>query len=81
MDERNSVDSHSELDKTETVCLVSLRPVTLNAIGKITGKIYRFSGAGSEQDVDVRDAEHFLNQTMVSCCSGLTSKFFEIVVR
>jgi hypothetical protein len=81
MDERDFIDSDSELDEPEMVRIVSLRPITLNAIGKVTGKIYRFNGAGSEQDVDVRDAEHFLNQTMVSCCSGLTSKYFEIVVR
>jgi hypothetical protein len=79
MAKRNLDDSDSELEPT-TIRLVLLKAVTLEAIGKFTGKTYRFSGAGSEQDVDIDDAEQFLKRNSHSCCSGLAaSPYFDIV--
>lgn len=62
------------------VKLVLLKNVKLNVTGKVTGTIYRFSGAGAIVDVDERDMEFLLNRVRQSCCSGnMPSPYFEIV--
>jgi hypothetical protein len=67
-------------DEPITVRLVLLKAVTLQTTGKVTGNLYLFPGAGSENDVDVRDADFLLSRVSKSCCSGNTnSPYFEIV--
>lgn len=62
-----------------TLRLRSLTDSKLIVTGKVTGQVYEFSGAGAEADVDEQDAEYLLSKEQVSCCSGLRSKYFEIV--
>lgn len=55
---------------------VSIRN-TIDAIfkvtGAVTGKIYVFHGAGSVQDVDVKDKDELLNKKRGRACCGGTS--------
>jgi hypothetical protein len=79
MAKRITTDSDSELDPA-TIRLVLLKSVNLEVVGNFTGNTYWFYGAGSEQEVDVRDAEHLLNRKIRSCCSGLeASPYFDVV--
>jgi len=56
-----------------------LHETHLITVGKSTGTPYDFPGAGSEADVDENDAEYLLSKEQVSCCSGLRSRYFEVV--
>lgn len=67
----------------ETVRLVLLRDLKLNIIGKYTGKLYRFFGAGYTLDVDSNDAEEMLKKRS-GACGGCPSSigptpYFDIV--
>jgi len=68
---------------SETVRLVLLRDLKLNIIGKFTGKLYRFYGAGYQLDVDSNDAEEMLKKRS-GACGGCPSSigptpYFEII--
>jgi hypothetical protein len=54
----------------ETVRLVLLKELNLNATGPVTGKRYRFSGAGAEVNVDKTDADVMLARRGGECCPG-----------
>ena len=67
----------------ETVRLVLLRDLKLNIIGKSTGKLYRFFGAGYQLDVDSNDAEEMLKKRS-GACGGCPSSigptpYFDII--
>lgn len=67
----------------ETVRLVLLRDLKLNIIGKSTGKLYRFYGAGYQLDVDSNDAEEMLKKRS-GACGGCPSSigptpYFDII--
>jgi hypothetical protein len=56
----------------KTIRLVLLRNTNLKIRGSVTGKEYFFRGAGSEVDVDERDAPKMLERKRNnSCCSGM----------
>jgi len=70
-------------ESSETVRLILLRDLKLNIIGKSTGKLYRFFGAGYQLDVDSKDAEEMLKKRS-GACGGCPSSigptpYFEII--
>jgi len=72
-----------ESANSETVRLVLLRDLKLNIIGKSTGKLYRFYGAGYQLDVDSNDAEEMLKKRS-GACGGCPSSigptpYFDII--
>jgi len=65
-----------------TVRLRLLKSLTLKYIGPYTGKLYTFSGAGSELDVDERDANVMITKKgNKACCPNSVGPqpYFEIV--
>ena len=64
-----------------TIRLVLLRNTNMKIRGSVTGKDYLFSGAGSELEVDEKDAPRMLDMRRNSCnCSGMPGlPYFEIV--
>lgn len=70
--ERVKDDGYLSLDEVvQTVRLVLMRDVRLNITGPITGKTYKFNGAGSILSVDVDDAYVMLDMVRGdSCCGG-----------
>jgi hypothetical protein len=42
----------------------------VNYTGKVTGKVYRFSGAGSILPVDIKDKDKMLEKHGGTCCEG-----------
>jgi len=42
----------------------------LNYTGKVTGKVYRFDGAGSTLPVDAKDKDKMLEKHGGTCCEG-----------
>jgi hypothetical protein len=71
------------LSQSETVRIVLLRDMKLNYTGKVTGKVYRFDGAGSVLPVDVKDKDKMLEKHGGACCEGSGSNkphpYFAIV--
>lgn len=64
----------------DTIRIRLLKELNMNTIGKVTGKKYRFMGAGYELDVDARDAVEMLKRRgSTSCCGSTASNYFEIV--
>jgi hypothetical protein len=60
-----------EAPQSETVQLVLLRDLKLNYTGSVTGKVYRFDGAGSvRDDIDIRDSIKMLEKNGGVCCEG-----------
>jgi len=67
----------------ETVRLILMRDLKLNIIGKSTGKLYTFYGAGYQLNVDSKDAEEMLKKRS-GACGGCPSSigptpYFEII--
>ena len=67
-----------------TVRLKLIKDVRLEIIGKVTGKVYYFGGAGSELDVDKDDAEIMMKKQSGAWCDGCPSSsgpqpYFELV--
>ena len=54
----------------ETVRLILLKDLKLNYTGPKSGKLYRFSGAGAEIDVDAEDVEIMMQKSGGECCPG-----------
>lgn len=54
----------------KTVRLQLTQPVTLNIIGKVTGKRYHFPGGGSIVYVDERDVNGLLEKKTTGGCCG-----------
>ena len=85
MAKRSSNDWDRKLEKPREdlpalIRLRLLKNVIMKTTGKVTGNDYYFPGAGSETNVDERDAEFLLNRATKPCCSGeLPSPYFEIV--
>lgn len=72
-----------KVQASETVRLVLLRDLKVNTIGKSTGKLYRFYGAGYTLDVDINDAEEMLKKRS-GACGGCPSSigptpYFDII--
>lgn len=70
-------------DASETIRLVLLRDLRLNIVGKSTGKLYQFFGAGYQLDVDSNDAEEMLKKRS-GACGGCPSSigptpYFELI--
>ena len=67
--------------EVSTIRLVLLRNTNMKIRGSVTGKDYLFSGAGSELEVDKKDAPRMLDMRRNSCnCSGMPGlPYFEIV--
>ena len=64
----------------ETVRLVLQKDVVLTYTGKITGNVYVFNRAGSQLDVDKRDAEIMLmRKGSPSCCGSQPTPYFDVV--
>lgn len=90
MDVRNNLNWNSKrvedfeppvLKEVETIRLVLLRNTVLKIRGKVTGKDYYFSGAGSVLEVDKKDAPSMLGMRRNACnCSGMPGlPYFEMV--
>lgn len=91
MEKRSSLSIYSERVKVEeepeepispTVRLRLRKDIILKVKGPITNMEYKFSGAGSEVDVDERDVELMLKRMgSNSCCSGASgpTAYFEVV--
>ena len=64
-----------------TIRLVLLRNTNLKIRGSVTGIQYYFPGAGSQVEVDEKDAPRMLDMRRNSCnCSGMPGlPYFEIV--
>lgn len=79
--DRVKVEEEPEIEPA-TVRLVLLKDIILKINGPITGILYTFNRAGSEVDVDERDAEIMMKRMgSNSCCSGISgpTKYFEVV--
>lgn len=62
---------YPELVESETVRLQLMKDLSLTILGKVTSKIYTFSGGGSIVDVDKKDADIMLTKTSGNgCCPG-----------
>ncbi len=74
------IEEESEVQAQTSMRLRLIKDIRLNITGKVTSKLYIFSGAGSEVDVDSEDAEHLLDRVRgESCCGSADSPYFEIV--
>lgn len=62
---------------SKSIKLVSLRDARIKIVGRSSGKVYFFDGAGSSDDVDVEDAEYFLSLRGGGCCGSEPSPYFE----
>lgn len=83
---RSVVEKRPSLQEEEsptTIKIVLLKDVRLNYTGKATGKLYVFNGAGTTNDVDIKDWETMKNKKRGSkCCPGSVGGneyYFEIV--
>jgi hypothetical protein len=47
-----------------------LKDLKLNYTGPVTGKVYTFSRAGAEVDVDAEDIEIMMQKRGGECCPG-----------
>jgi len=64
----------------ETVRVILLKEKKLNVRGAVTGKLYVFSGAGSEGDIDIADLPALLKKGhKTSCCGSTNSPYFKVV--
>lgn len=73
--EEEEMGFYDEIDEepseaSETVRLVLLKDIKLNYTGPFSGKLYTFSKAGAEVDVDADDAEIMLAKRGGMCCEG-----------
>ena len=65
---------------TSEIPLRLLKDVKLNYTGKVTGRLYKFSGAGSIVYVDKRDADIMISKgSNRSCCGSSATPYFELV--
>jgi hypothetical protein len=70
------------IEEISTVRIILLRQLIVNYTGKVTGKLYKFPGAGSIVEVDKRDVDQMLQYgaNRHSCCSGSEiSPYFRIL--
>jgi len=51
----------------------------LTIVGRSSGKVYFFDGAGSKQNVNDEDSKYFLSLVMGGCCGSSPSPYFEVV--
>ena len=54
----------------ETVSITNLIDATVEVTGTVTGKKYRFNGAGDSQQVDILDKDELLNKKSGRACCG-----------
>jgi len=55
---------------TETVSITNLIDGIVEVTGTVTGKKYRFNGAGDSQQVDLQDKDEILNKKSGRACCG-----------
>jgi hypothetical protein len=70
-------------DQPGEVELRNLYPSIIEGIGNVTGKHYRWEGAGTVVKVDERDAPDFLSRLLPPTCCGGTNRrysYFEEVI-
>jgi hypothetical protein len=56
--------------ETVTVAITNLIDATVEVTGTVTGKKYRFNGAGDSQPVDIQDKDELLNKKSGRACCG-----------
>ena len=54
----------------ETVSITNLIDGIVEVTGTVTGKKYRFNGAGDSQQVDIQDKDELLNKKSGRACCG-----------
>lgn len=54
----------------ETVSITNLIDAVVEVTGTVTGKKYRFNGAGDSQPVDIQDKDELLNKKSGRACCG-----------
>lgn len=54
----------------ETVSITNLIDGIVEVTGTVTGKKYRFNGAGDSQSVDIQDKDELLNKKRGRACCG-----------
>lgn len=77
-------DKHFPIEEPVYVRVRLLVDVRLNYVGKVTGNIYHFFGAGSEADVDENDVEIMMKKRVGGVCDGCPASsgpqpYFEII--
>ena len=84
MEKRSSYPRERELDEEQEIIeeeepvvapktkrLRLMKDVRLKYVGRVTGNVYLFSGAGQELDIDERDADEMLaKRSNRGCCPG-----------
>ena len=55
---------------SETVSITNLIDSIVEVTGTVTGKKYRFNGAGDSQQVDIQDKDELLNKKRGRACCG-----------
>lgn len=72
------------LEQDEEVGLTLLLDVVLTIQGSVSGKTYKFSGAGSSVNVDIRDVDEFLRKRQGGrqCCGSgeVGNQVFELTI-
>ena len=53
-----------------TVSITNLIDAVVEVTGTVTGKRYRFNGAGDSQPVDIQDKDELLNKKSGRACCG-----------
>lgn len=54
----------------ETIAITNLIDSIVEVTGTVTGKKYRFNGAGDSQQVDIQDKDELLNKKRGRACCG-----------
>jgi hypothetical protein len=82
-DEVQEIPALVDFDLPEPVVqqLVLLKNLTLIVRGPVSGTEYRFDGAGSIKDVDIRDVEGLLEKSNPRFCCGVDhpTPYFSLV--
>jgi hypothetical protein len=83
MTQNKTVDTFEIIKKEEieTVPVMLMKSMIVKTNGKITGKQYIFSGAGSIVYVDKEDADEMKKNVVLrqSCCGSYSSPYFSFL--
>ena len=72
----------TDTDQPKDVELRNLYPAIIEGYGKVTGRKYRWEGAGTVVKVSIEDAPDFLERLLPPTCCGGTNRrynYFEEV--
>jgi len=73
--------SYSSPKRRKTVKVQFMKDKILRTVGKATGKVYVFSGAGAIVNVDEEDAQMMTDRSLPGCCPGSvgSTPYFQII--